>query len=65
MAGSIPRLNVPVMLKTERLHRQSYSTGAALFPMPMEMASTFDPDLINPVGEATALEAKAANLRAS
>lgn len=61
----IPRLNVPVMLKTEGLHSQSYSTGATLFPMPIEMSSTFDPELVNRVGRATATEAKAANLRAS
>ena len=61
----IPRLNVPVLLKTDGLHGQSYSLGATLFPHPIEMASTFDPDLIHRVGQATAVEAKAANLRAS
>ncbi len=61
----IPRLNVPPLLKTEGLHGQSYSTGATIFPMPIEMASTFDTGLINQVGKATAIEAKAANLHAS
>src|ERR1019366_7837319 len=42
----IARLNVPAMLKTEGLLSQSNSTGATLFPMPIEMASTFDPKLI-------------------
>lgn len=59
----IPRLKIPAMLKTEGLHGQSYSTGATIFPMPIEMAGTFDPSLINRVGVATAVEAKAANLR--
>ena len=61
----IPRLKIPAMLKTEGLHGQSYSTGATIFPMPIEMASTFDTNLIYQVGEATAVEAKAANLRVS
>ena len=55
----VARLNIPAMFKTEGLHSQSYSTGATLFPMPIEMASTFDPKLINQVGVATAAEAKA------
>jgi beta-glucosidase len=59
----IPRLQIPAMLKTEGLHGQSYSTGATIFPMPIEMSSTFDTNLINQVGKATAIEAKAANLR--
>src|SRR5438270_389104 len=61
----IQRLKVPALLKTEGLHSQSYSTGATLFPQPISMAATFDPDLIEKVGQQTAIEAKAANLRAS
>src|ERR1039458_5763335 len=61
----VARLNIPAMFKTEGLHSQSYSTGATLFPMPIEMASTFDFALINEVGVATAVEAKAANIHVS
>jgi beta-glucosidase len=61
----IPRLKIPAMLKTEGLHSQSYSTGATLYPQPISMATTFDPDLIDQVGKATAVEAKSANLRSS
>jgi beta-glucosidase len=61
----IPRLQVPALLKTEGLHGQSYSAGATIFPMPIQMASTFNTNLIHQVGIATAVEAKAANLRAS
>jgi beta-glucosidase len=61
----IPRLKIPAMLKTEGLHSQSYSTGATIYPQPISMATTFNPDLINQVGKATAVEAKAANLRSS
>ena len=61
----IQRLGVPALLKTEGLHSQSYSTGATLFPQAISMASTFDPDLIEKVGQQTAIEAKAAHLRAS
>lgn len=61
----IPRLDVPPLLKTEGLHSQSYSTGATIFPSPIAMASTFDLELIGNVGKQTAVEAKAANLRAS
>jgi len=61
----IARLGVPPLLKTEGLHSQSYSTGATVFPQPIAMASTFDTALIGEVGKQTAVEAKAANLRAS
>jgi len=61
----IPRLKIPAMLKTEGLHSQSYSTGATVFPQPIDMASTFDDALIGQVGKATAVESKAANLRVS
>jgi len=61
----IPRLKVPPMLKTEGLHGQSYSTGATIFPHAIEMASTFNTNLIKQVGKATAQESKAAGLRAS
>lgn len=59
----IPRLKVPAMLKTEGLHSQSYSTGATVFPQAIAMATTFDPELIQKVGQAIAIESKAANLR--
>ena len=62
---AVPRLKIPALLKTEGLHSQSYSLGATIFPHPILMASTFDPDLIQKVGVATAVEAKAANLRCS
>jgi beta-glucosidase len=61
----IPRLKIPAMLKTEGLHGQSYATGSTIFPVPIAMSSTFDEALIYKVGVATAVEAKAANLRAS
>jgi beta-glucosidase len=61
----IQRLKVPTLLKTEGLHSQSYSTGATLFPQAISLAATFDPDLIQLVGQQTAIEARAAHLRAS
>jgi beta-glucosidase len=62
---AIPRLKIPSLLKTEGLHSQSYSTGATIFPMPIAMAATFDIDLISSVGHQTAIESKAAHIRAS
>lgn len=59
----IPRLKIPAMLKTEGLHGQSYSSGATFFPQGIAMAATFNQDLVQRVGQATAEEAKAANLR--
>lgn len=53
------------MLKTEGLHGQSYATGSTIFPHGINMGSTFDTELIQEVGKATAIEAKAANLRVS
>ena len=60
----IPRLKVPSLLKTEGLHSQSYSTGATIFPQPIAMAATFDTELIREVGRQTAVESKAAHIRA-
>lgn len=59
----IERLNVPAMLKTEGLHGQSYATGATNFPQAIAMATTFNPALIQLVGQATAVETKAAGIR--
>jgi beta-glucosidase len=39
------------------------STGATIFPQPIAMAATFDPDLIRQVGQETAVESKAAHIR--
>jgi beta-glucosidase len=64
-SAAIRRLGVPALLKTEGLHSQSYSTGATIFPQAIAMAATFDPELIRKVGQQTAIEAKAAHLRAS
>jgi beta-glucosidase len=64
-SAGVQRLNIPALLKTEGLHSQSYSTGATIFPQPIAMAATFDQDLIHKVGQQTAIEAKAAHLRAS
>ena len=61
----IARLKIPAMLKTEGLHGQSYATGSTIFPHGINMGSTFDTELIQEVGKATAIEAKAANLRVS
>jgi beta-glucosidase len=61
----IPRLKVPSLSKTEGLHSQSYSTGATIFPQAIAMAATFDTQLIREVGRQTALESKAAHIRAS
>lgn len=64
-SAAIPRLAVPALLKTEALHGQSYSTGATIFPQPIAMGATFDPQLIEQVGRQTAVESKAAHIRAA
>ena len=61
----IARLKIPALLKTEGLHSQSYSTGATIFPMPICMAATFDPDLVGKIGRETAIESKADHLHSS
>jgi beta-glucosidase len=64
-SAGIPHLEVPSLLKTEGLHGQSYSTGATIFPEPIAMGATFDPALIQQVGRQTAVESKAAHIRAA
>src|ERR1700722_1239910 len=61
----IARLKIPALLKTEGLHSQSYSTGATIFPMPICMAATFDPDLVGKIGKETAIESKADHIHSS
>ena len=62
---SVPRLRIPSMLKTEGLHSQSYATGSTIFPEPIAMAASFDPELIEAVGRQTAVESKAAHILVS
>lgn len=64
-SAAIPRLDIPALLKTEALHGQSYSMGATMFPQPIAMGATFDPALIEEVGRQTAVESKAAHIRAA
>jgi beta-glucosidase len=61
----VARLKIPALLKTEGLHGQSYSTGATLFPDPICMAATFDPDLVGKIGKETGIECKADHIHSS
>lgn len=51
------RLGIPCIFTGEALHGISYP-GATIFPMPIAMGATFDPDLTKKVGHAIAAETR-------
>lgn len=56
----VERLGIPPLFKSETVHGNSYSTGAASFPHAIAMGATWDPELVEKIGEVTAEETLAA-----
>ena len=44
--GGVKRLGIPPLFKSETVHGNSYSTGAASFPHAIAMGATWDTDLV-------------------
>ena len=54
------RLKIPLLIATDAIHGHGmYLPGATIFPTPIGLASTFDPELVKRIAEATAQEMRA------
>lgn len=50
------RLRIPILIGEDCIHGHSFFEGATIFPTQLGMAASFDPDLLERVGRATAVE---------
>ncbi|MFT7835998.1 glycoside hydrolase family 3 N-terminal domain-containing protein [Saccharothrix sp. BKS2] len=53
------RLRVPLLVAEDCIHGHSFHEGATIFPTQLGMAATWDPDLVERVARATAVEVAA------
>ncbi|MGR8935286.1 MAG: glycoside hydrolase family 3 N-terminal domain-containing protein [Gammaproteobacteria bacterium] len=53
------RLNIPVLYAIDAIHGANYTQQAVLFPQAINMAATFNPDLVYQEGAITAREVRA------
>lgn len=51
------RLGIPAIFTAEALHGLSFA-GCSIFPVPLTLSQTFDPDLVNKVGDGIASETR-------
>ncbi|MDE3724168.1 glycoside hydrolase family 3 N-terminal domain-containing protein [Nocardiopsis sp. N85] len=56
------RLRVPLLIAEDCIHGHSFWEGATIFPTQLGMAATWDPDLLERVARATAVEAAATGI---
>jgi beta-glucosidase len=56
------RLKIPVVYGLDTIHGANYVTGATLFPQPLGMAATWNPDLMLRASEVAAAETRAAGV---
>jgi len=56
------RLKIPVMYGIDTIHGANYVTGATLFPQPIGMAATWDPELMLEASHLAAAETRAAGI---
>ena len=56
------RLGIPVIYGIDAIHGTTYTRGATLFPQAMNMAATWNTDLVKKCGEITSLETKASGI---
>lgn len=52
------RLGIPAIFTAEALHGLSFA-GCSIFPVPLTLSQTFDPDLVNQIGDGIASETRA------
>lgn len=53
------RLKIPLLLGIDAIHGNALVHGATVFPTPISLAATFDPDLVERIARATAIETRA------
>jgi beta-glucosidase len=55
-AAQATRLGIPLLIGEDAIHGHSFHQGATIFPSPLGMACSWDPDLLRDVGRVTARE---------
>jgi len=58
-AAMATRLKIPVIYGLDSVHGANYVAGATLFPQPLGMAATWDPELMRDASRIAALETRA------
>ncbi len=56
------RLKIPVLISTDAIHGHGFYPGTTIFPSPVTIASTWDPDLAEQAAAITALEMRASGV---
>ncbi len=56
------RLSIPLIIGIDAIHGNALISGATVYPTPLSLASTWDPELVEKIGEQTALETRAAGI---
>lgn len=58
-ASAKKHLGVPCLYGLDQVHGTTYSLGGTLFPQPIGMSATWNPDLVHRIGEICAYETRA------
>jgi beta-glucosidase len=61
-AAKRTRLRIPVLYGIDTIHGANYVQGATLFPQPLAMAATWNPELMMRASEVAAIETRAAGI---
>ena len=61
-AAAGTRLKIPVIYGIDTIHGANYVAGATLFPQPLGMAATWDPELMKETSEIAARETRAVGI---
>ena len=61
-AAGESRLKIPVLYGIDSIHGANYVKGATLFPQPLGMAATWNPELVLEASRVTAAETRAAGI---
>ncbi|HEX5707712.1 MAG TPA: glycoside hydrolase family 3 N-terminal domain-containing protein [Pyrinomonadaceae bacterium] len=61
-AAGRSRLKIPVLYGIDTIHGANYVQGATLFPQPLAMAATWNPELMLRASEVAAVETRAAGI---
>lgn len=61
-AAARTRLKIPVLYGIDAVHGANYTVGATLFPQPIAMAATWNPELARRAGEITAYQVRASGI---
>ncbi len=56
------RLKIPILYGIDAIHGATYTIGSTLFPQAINMAATFNKELVKKEGEITALEVRASGI---